>query len=658
MKQFVIICTLLICGLGFAQELPDKNPVDKNQLESTNKEQSKKGLGDLINKSTADKGKQKKAKIEQYLIITKEQDTTYVDTTLSIKKEYKYNYLRRDNFNLLQFLNIGQTYNTLSYDFESDNLMPKFGARARHFNYMEEEDINYYHVPTPLTELMYKTAFEQGQLLDAFFTVNTSPQFNFSVAYKGLRSLGKYQHQLTSTGNLRFTASYNTKSKRYYINAHAVFQDLTNQENGGIRTTNIPFFESGDNDFRDRGVFEVNFQDAESRLEGKRFYLNHYYNILKADSTRSHQLNVKHVMSLRDKYFSFDQRNANEIFGQAFRTNNLRDRTELENFYNQLQLNYSNKTLGSFQVNASHNNYNYGYDRVVVVNNNAITNRLKGDVFAAGGAYKKSFSDVFAIQAEAGVNVSGDFDGNFIKASAQYNLNDDISVSGRFNHSSKAPNYNVLLNQSDYVNYNWRSNFNNIKTQQLAFQLRSKKYGALSVDASTINDYTYFAIDPDVNLVKPFQSNASITYLRVKLENEIKYKKFALANTILYQNVGDDNSVFNVPEFVTRNTLYYSNYLFKKALFFQTGLTFNYFTAYNMNAYDPVLAEFYVQNDQKIGGFPRFDFFVNFKVRQTRIFFKAEHFNSHWTGYDYYSAPNYPYRDFIVRFGLVWDFFL
>ncbi|NCQ16004.1 MAG: putative porin, partial [Flavobacteriales bacterium] len=24
----------------------------------------------------------------------------------------------------------------------------------------------------------------------------------------------------------------------------------------------------------------------------------------------------------------------------------------------------------------------------------------------------------------------------------------------------------------------------------------------------------------------------------------------------------------------------------------------------------------------------------------------------------YYSAPNYPYRDFVVRFGIVWNFFM
>lgn len=199
------------------------------------------------------------AKIEDYLIISHENDTTFVDTTLTIQKEYKFNYLRKDNFGLIPFSNLGQTYNSLAYSFESTSLMPSFGARARHFNYMEIEDINYYRVPTPFTELFFKTAFEQGQLADSFFTVNTSPQFNFSIAYKGMRSLGKYQHLLTSSGNFRFTTNYQTKNKRYNVRAHMVTQDLLNQENGGLQDSNVAFFESGVPEFIDRSILEVNF---------------------------------------------------------------------------------------------------------------------------------------------------------------------------------------------------------------------------------------------------------------------------------------------------------------------------------------------------------------------------------------------------------------
>ena len=633
------------CG-AFAQD-------GQNRLGRSGGDRSTRSSRDTIGASN-----QKVAKITDYLIISHKNDTTYVDTTLSIKKDYKFNYLRRDEFGLIPFSNIGQSYNTLTYDFESTNLMPSFGARARHFNYMEIEDISYYRVPTPLTELLYKSAFEQGQLADSYFTVNTSPQFNFSIGYKGLRSLGKYQNILTSTGNFRFTANYQTKNKRYFARTHIVTQDLMNQENGGLQDSSVENFENGDPEFLDRSILEVNFQDAENMLEGKRVYLDHKYFLLnKKDSTSTNQISIGHVMSFEDKNYQYDQSNANTtFFGPAFRTAQFTDRVTLENFYNQANLNYSNDIIGDLQFNISNTNYNYGYDKVVVLNANTIPNRLKGDVFSVGGKYHKAFKK-FEFNGELGLNIAGDFDGNYIKGEATFKLNEDLSATASINHNSKAPNYNMLLYQSNYLNYNWRNNFNNTETQQLSFQLKSNKIANISVDYSTITDYTYFKRDAN-DAIKAFQNNSTITYLRVKLEKEIKFGNFALDNTILYQNVQDENGVFNVPEIITRNTLYYSNHVFKKAMYLQTGITFNYFTKYYMNAYDPLLAEFYVQNDRQFGEFPRLDFFINAKIRQTRIFLKAEHFNSAFTGYDFYSAPNYPYRDFTVRFGVVWNFFL
>lgn len=607
--------------------------------------------------STSNKNiKNKEAKITDYLIVNHKNDTTYVDTSLTIKKEYKFNYLRKDNLELIPFSNLGQTYNSLSHIYNNNQTIPLFGGRARHFNYMEIEDINYYHVPTPLTELFYKTAFEQGQLLDAFFTVNTSKQFNFSVAYKGLRSLGKYQHILTSTGNFRFTTNYQTKNKRYSLRGHVVMQDLFNEENGGLQNSNIPFFESGIEEFIDRSVLEVNFENADNILIGKRFHLDHHYNIIEKDTLMNHSLNVRHIVSFEDKYYQYNQSQANNNFGEAFSSSNLMDKVTIENLYNQIELNYLNNNLGMFSFNINHNDYNYGYNKIVLLDGQTLPNRLKGSILGIGGSYEKKFNNL-TIAGEFGVNITGDFEGNFFTGNAIYNISENIVFAAQLNLNSRAPNYNKLLYQSDYINYNWSNNFNNIETQNIQFKLNAKNIIDLTVDLSNIDDFTYFSRNQD-SLVKPFQSNNSISYLKIKAENEFKYKDFTLNNSVVYQNVSDEGLSLNVPQIITRNTLYYSKHLFKKAMFLQTGVTLNYFTKYYMNAYDPVLAEFYTQTDKKYGGFPRFDFFINAKVRQTRIYLKAEHFNSAWTGYNYYSAPNYPYRDFIVRFGLVWNFFL
>ncbi|WP_246147069.1 putative porin [Seonamhaeicola marinus] len=608
-------------------------------------------------------GKDEKANIKDYLIISVKNDTTHVDTTLTIRKDYKFNYLRKDNFGLIPFANLGQTYNSLTYDFQTTGLMPSFGARARHFNYKEIEDVYYYRVPTPLTELFYRSAFEQGQLADSFITINTSPQFNFSIGYKGLRSLGKYQNALTSTGNFSFTSNYQTKNKRYNARGHILTQDLMNQENGGLDPESVQNFIGGDEEFDDRSILEVNFENAENILLGKRFHLEHDYKLIQKDSLSKNEIKIGHIISFEDKYFQFEQSSSvSSFFGESFVASDIKDRATLENFYNKVYVNYSNDILGDLHFNISNNNYNYGYDKVVVLEGgNTITNRLKGNIFAAGGGYKKQYKG-FQLDGEFGLNISGDFSGNFIKATATFKLNDDIAASATLNHSSKAPNYNTLLYQSDYKNYNWNNSFNNTETQQLAFNLRYKQLANITVDLNTITDYVYWKQDETVSditqAIRPYQNGGTITYLRAKLENEIKVGKFALNNTVLYQNVQDDANSLNVPEITTRNTLYFSSQLFKKAMFLQTGVTLNYFTKYYMNSYNPLLAEFYVQNSEEIGDFPRLDFFINAKIRQTRIFLKAEHFNSSFGENTFFSAPANPYRDFTIRFGLAWNFFM
>ncbi len=635
--------------------------IGQSKLESKRGANNKNAFNKDSTAKRKSKGLKKIATIDMYLQFNTEMDTTVVDTTLSIKKDYKFNYLQKDNFGLMPFANMGQTYNTLTFNTRQNNSVPLFGARAKHFNYKTNSDINYYEVPTPWTRLTYKTAFSQGQMLDAFFTVNLSKQFNFSIAYKGLRSLGNYQNSLTSTGNFRVTSNYKSKNDRYKAKAHIVMQDILNQENGGIKDADIENFVSGQAEFLDRSIFDPNFENAESMLKGKLFYLDHSFDILKKnDSLNNNRLSVINTVSLEDKNFLFSQTTpATAFFGDSF-TSTINDRVTLENFETALGLRYSNNILGELMFAVNYTNINYGYDSVVLFPGETIPNRIKSNFVGVEAAYSKTYKG-FSIEGKGGLNLSDEFVGSYLNAGINLKLFDDVSLSGAININSRLANYNYLLYQSDYINYNWHNFNDNINTQQLSFSIKSQKFFNADLDISNIDNYTYFNLEDQVdgvNIIAPRQSDKPLQYIRLKVQKEFRLGNLALDNTLMYQNVVSDEDVLNVPAFIARNTLYYSNQLFKKAMTLQTGITFNYFTKYNMNGYDPLLAEFYTQNETKLGGFPRLDFFVNVKIRQTRIFLKAEHFNSSFTGYDYFSAPNNPYRDFTIRFGLVWDFFL
>jgi hypothetical protein len=600
-----------------------------------------------------------KPPIDLYKIISKERDTTYVDTTLSLQKWYRFNYLRRDRFELLPFSNVGQPYNTLSYRFDDLNLLPKFAAQGHHFNYMDVDAISYYHVPTPLTELYFKTAFEQGQQLDAFFTVNTSEQFNFSIAYKGVRSLGIYQNILTSTGNFRFTTNYHTKNKRYRVRAHYTAQDLLNQQNGGLTPTSIDLFRNGDEEFEDRGRLDVNFENAENKLEGQRFYLDQEYELLgRRDSTHYNVLTLGNNLSYEDKFFEYRQDAPFEGFGPAYESSDLFNKVTLEDVRAGAYARLDNSLLGQITGFAGYTHYNYGYNSVLILDEGRITNRLKGALMHVGARYRKQYRG-FELQGEGAINITGDFEGNYLTAAASFAFNERNRVQANAKVHSVAPNFNFLLYQSDYENYNWQTNFNNVKTQQLSLGLQSEQFLDATVTYTGIDDYTYFAIAPGGTTPTPQQFGERVDYVTVKGERTFRYGKFALANTILYQQVLSGEAALRVPQLVTRNALFYEDHWFKRALFLQTGVNVKYFTQYTLNGYDPVLGEFFVQDAEELGAFPIIDVFFNAKIRQTRIYFAYEHINQIFANQnDHFSAPGYPYRDAIIRFGLVWNFFL
>ncbi len=603
--------------------------------------------------------------IDQYKIITSKNDTITADTSLTIQKAYKYNYLRKDDFELLPFHNIGQTYNSLGYTFDKVHLRPQFGAQARRFYYLEAEDINYFYVPTPYTDLYFKTTFEQGQNLDASFTSNFTKRFNFYIAYKGLRSLGKYQNAGTSNGHFRLGVAYSTKNDRYYLKTHFTSQDFTIEENGGLTPTARQQFISGDPEFENRPSLDVQFEDAENKFIGRRFYVDHFYKLRKGnDSTQNGQIKLKHQLFFKDKTFRYEQNRASDLFGPALETQNLFTEVEFQDVTNTLGASYQINPLGIFEFNVSHTDYNYGYSSVFIGDDGIVPNRLQGDIIAAGGSYKGQIG-AFKLQGDVQYNFSGDFDGNYIKTQADYQFSKDLKATARLNINSHAPNYNKLLNQSDYQNYNWFNDFDNVKTQYLQAEINSDKFGKLDASITQIQDYAYFGFidnpNPDAtadSLVRPFQSDTDVRYLKLKYEKTFKYGKFSLANTVMYQNVLDGEDVFRVPDLVTRQTLFYTDRWFKKALFLQTGFNFKYFTGYNANAYDPILAEFVVQDFEELDDFYTVDFFFNIKVRQARIYLKYENLTTLFETNTSFSAPNYPYRDAVIRFGLVWNFFL
>ncbi|WP_237588623.1 putative porin [Polaribacter sargassicola] len=599
-----------------------------------------------------------KTKYTDYKIFSHQGDTTYIDTTLSIKKDYKFNYLRTDNFELLDFHNQGQTFTNLGYDFSNVKLFPDIGFTAKQFSYLDIDEIKYYEVPTPTTEITYRTGLQQGQVVDAIFTVNFSKRLNVAMSYKGLRSLGAYRRSLSSNGNFRSSFHYITKEGQYQIRGHFTSQDFFNQESGGLPDTEIEKFESNDPDYTTRSYLDVNLDDAENQFDSGRMYIEHSYKLVASKDTINKKdfsnLKIGHVLTNESKTYEFIQTTeTTDIFGEINDADANDKKAKSTIFNNEFNLEFNSKyVLGKFKAKTNLTKYTYGYDTILNSNSTIDKIKLKGGAISFGADWNAKIKN-FKLNADVSITPGNSrLSGNFLKGEAVYEKDSVLSVKASLLLSSKSPNFNTLLHQSEYDDYNWQNNFSNINTRDLGFVLSSNWINA-TLNFTNIDNYTYFSENN-----KPLQFDGQIVYLKLKANKEFKYKKFALDNTVMYQNVSSGSSVFRVPEIVSRNTFYYQDYWFKgKPMLVNIGATLKYFTKYKMNAYNPLLAEFTLQNTQEIG-FPSLDVFFNAQVRRTRLFFKIDNVTSSITPKNYYSAPNYPYRDFTIRFGLVWNWFI
>tara|TARA_B110000238_G_scaffold36630_2_gene38337 strand:+ start:4745 stop:6718 length:1974 start_codon:yes stop_codon:yes gene_type:complete len=652
--SFFVIIFVSSFSLLYSQEHQTESKPVVVEEETTKQKTTTNTLKNILQIKQDTLDKSPKADIKKYISINIQGDSIYLDTTLTIKKHYKFNYLRKDNLELLKYSNIGQTYNNLTHRFDDLSFLPEFSFSSKSHAYLSSNDIKYFQVPTPLTEMVFKTVMKQGQHTDVFFTTNSSENFNFSIAFKGLRSLGNYQNILSGSKFFRFTTKYNSSNERYNFKMHFVSQGFENKENGGLNDESILNFESEDPLFNERSKLSVKFEDATNYFSSKRYFLDHQFLLTKKKDSVNNKFSLGHKFEYETLSSSYVQNVASSFYGDITPgLNNVDDKAEIKTTLNEFYTDLNSNFFGKIKV--IYTNYNYSYK------SNSLSNEQVGFNQNENAISFKLNKNLFnhSLKATVTKNLFGDRLGNLINLNISSNAENNLKYSLGLNIISKHPGFYYELYKSGYSDINWENDIKQTQIKNIFLDLQSNLIGNLNLDFRLIDNYTYFSLISEEKTLIPAvnQNSSTIDYLKIKWNKEFKFGKFALDNSLVYQNVAQDGNFLNVPEFLSRNTIYYSNTVLKGALFFQTGLSVKYFSKYYSNEYNPLISSFHVQNDKKIGGFPMIDIFVNAKIKQTRLFLKAEHFNSTFSGNNFYSSPSYPYRDFVIRFGLVWNFF-
>ncbi len=585
--------------------------------------------------------------INAYKQFTLEGDTLSVDTILDIRRIYRLNYILKDDISLLPFQNMGLGFNLLDASIlTSHTILPGFVAAEKNFNEWKKEEIPFYNVPTAYSDLFYLNGIGQGQMLRAFITSNITPGLNFLIGYKGISSLGLYKNSATSLGRFFFSLNYRSKNKKYESKIFFVSHDLKNEENGGIK--NPMQFESGDPAFYDRSRMEVNIDNAEIRTFDKQFYWNQSYFIFNRQN-----LSVENELYVNNKKYIFDQSLPSDFIGPSFTQGAILDSTQLNLFRNDVWVAFKAKNI-KLKTGLGYIQNNYKWDSIKHISGITIPKELiyKDISWNSKAAiqWKK-----FHFKGKLEIIPTQDMQSYFLQADLVYKKDSLTNIKASLVSDSKRPDFKYILFQSGYEKFNWyHPDFSNVQHQELKLTVSHAQWGEAEFKNQVVNHYTYFGLDS-----LPHQYGSTVAVSSIRIKNDLNWYKFGLASDWIYQKVLSGEEVFSVPEFILRESIYYSNRFFKRHLHLQTGFTVKYFTSFYASAYHPVLGDYYMQRTQKIGDFMWLDYFVNFKVKRFRFYLKAEHLNALWerTAPKYYSAPGYPMRDFNIRFGINWIFF-
>ena len=598
---------------------------------------------------------------------------------------------------------MGEAFNKLGYDFHDQFFTPQMGARVKHFSYFEKGDVPYYEVPSAYTELFFKSTFEQGQFLDSSLAINTSPNFNIAVSFRGFRSLGKYSSSLGRSRQFRISSQYRSNNDRYRMRLHQATQSLENQVNGGLTNDSVYFFENApnyveadeegqpvlDENGNEKIVFYDGFLDrnrlptqirADNILQGKRYFMEHNYKIIPFQKDSSaYKASIGYSSSLENKTYNFIQNRPNIYFFEKYDTPNVNDSTTLKSLENKLFLHISDASIGNIKFDLYHHNWKYDngyneYTKDTILSNSLNINRIASKVTWD----KKLFG--FSTKLMAYKSLNKDFSTDAFTVNLSRKIFEDFNLEASYKYRSQPLDFNSYLLESDFKEYNWENkNLLNQHFRTRSVALFHNNWGSLKGEWTLINNYIFFYNNtplPSFNekfKTVVFQTDESIDYMKIRFDQRFDFGNFTWANNIQYQKVNQQKKIdeilgdplaLNVPEWLIRSTFMLTSSLFNNSLFFQTGATFFYFTEFYADQFNPLLSEFVTQNNTKIGNYPRVDVFFNAKIQSSRIFLKLEnvsapikHLINIDAPYNYYSGPFVPYRDFSVRFGLIWNFF-
>lgn len=524
-------------------------------------------------------------------------------------------------------------------------------------------DIRYYQVEKAYSDVAVSQGNSQEALMTKVkFSKNIAPLINLALDYQLINNEGIYTNQKSRNNSFVLNTWYHSPSDKYKAFLSYNTSKIRQKENGGVDFTDTL-------NLRKSLVAvgrPINTSTAQSEYYQRELTYSHYYELGSnaVDSTdyqpvRNRKYTLFHQLNLR--------KNTNRFFD---------DSSDSDNTY-----------YGIFQQSGEGINQNIAYKeyentfsiRTYQQNKSQATawgkpekNRTTKDLLEVGLTHTftaldqspidSNFQNVFIfgnaaytpssklkINTYAHLGILGQIGDYYLKGDALVAL----PKIGALKLGLIAQNYTPnLLQQQLYVSDSlvWKNDFSNTFENSFSASYTLPFLNlTLKGQYHLISNYIYYN-----ELAQPQQATNEVSILQLSLSNHLRWKGFLLENNIYLQN--SNQAIIPLPTYYSIHRLSYQGKIFKKVMDFQAGAQVRINTPYFTNNFQPVTAQFFIQNQSQRAFYPTVDAFINIKIQDFRFFINVQNIYDYFTPAFDYPIYSYPAFDSGVRFGFRWKF--
>ncbi|QZT36544.1 putative porin [Halosquirtibacter xylanolyticus] len=610
--------------------------------------------------------------------------TTEMDTSLTHFHQRRLD--QKKNIYVQNTGNLGTAYQSYSF-FERDYSVSGFQYLKNYQDYITNPNsVVYYNTTTPYTLLDYSQWWNnkpKGQTtFHVIHTQNITPYLNFGFDYKYNGSDGRYQYQNSTDNSFTFFTNYEGERYSGYLSFSQ--NKVSQQENGGLRNPNVIH----NKDLKPENYI-VWMEGSQNVMKEFNISYNHKYDLGKFEKVQYEdgvyeefvpKITLMHTISYRNDTKSYTETEANPSNGTGStldsdyyygynptyylsdsRTDDFAKESVLSNLLQvkfqedeDRKYSFSKRVYGGFDiigeqlpqteqiltpegtqsisgVNIKENLYNVYVGGEVAREKGKFWNWSAGGRYYVTG-YRSQDLSLYGVMSKP---IRTKRDTSFLTLNAEMDLT--------------TPNYYVQKYTSNH--YKWDNNFD--KTYRLLLHAKYEKpsiHFKVGADMAFINNYVYYGYN-----VVPEQAASEFSVWSVSLQKDFHFGPFIMENRMIYQKSSSDTYI-HIPSFIFRNSTYISGYIYP-VLEGQFGVDTYFSTKYYADKYSPSLNQFYLQNDEKIGGYPVCDLFLSLKLKRVRLFVKYAFVNQLLGGIDYFTSPSYPIQPADLSFGASWSFY-